>query len=116
MVKNIEMVNTTMVGIMQSSNAGSPVVDGALNAMLLKQLKDGLGQAIVKTMTIKMVDVDELKVDSNNETLVLINNRVLKSTTVPAELLGNHYLTYDNEDLEKNSFENFIENVKKMLS
>jgi hypothetical protein len=115
MIKKIDFVNSTMVGMLQSSNTGSPIFDEGGNAILAHKIKKNLKEEFSINVDVHSVDVDDLKVDQSNETLILINKKVLKVADIAVDALGKNYLIYDQLELRKPEFKEFVKRVSQKI-
>lgn len=79
MVEKVVVINTGMVGILQTSNGAGPVVEAMLDSRLVNKLKKALVKVGIVDVDVVTGEVEELsKFASDPKILIAINKQVLQ--------------------------------------
>ncbi|MBF7123468.1 hypothetical protein [Pediococcus pentosaceus] len=82
MVEKVVVINTGMVGILQTSNGAGPVVEAMLDSRLVNKLKKALVKVGIVDVDVVTGEVEELsKFASDPKILIAINKQVLQTSS-----------------------------------
>lgn len=82
MVEKVVVINTGMVGILQTSNGARPVVEAMLDSRLMNKLKKALVKVGIVDVDVVTGEVEELsKFASDPKILIAINKQVLQTSS-----------------------------------
>ncbi|MCM6812195.1 hypothetical protein [Pediococcus pentosaceus] len=82
MVEKVVVINTGMVGILQTSNGAGPVVEAMLDSRLMNKLKKAPVKAGIVDVDVVTGEVEELsKFASDPKILIAINKQVLQTSS-----------------------------------
>lgn len=82
MVEKVVVINTGMVGILQTSNGAGPVVEAMLDLRLVNKLKKALVKVGIVDVDVVTGEVEELsKFASDPKILIAINKQVLQTSS-----------------------------------
>lgn len=82
MVEKVVVINTGMVGILQTSNGAGPVVEAMLDSRLVNKLKKALVKMRIVDVDVVTGEVEELsKFASDPKILIAINKQVLQTSS-----------------------------------
>lgn len=82
MVEKVVVINTGMVGILQTSNGTGPVVEAMLDSRLVNKLKKALVKVGIVDVDVVTGEVEELsKFASDPKILIAINKQVLQTSS-----------------------------------
>ena len=82
MVEKVVVINTGMVGILQTSNGAGPVVEAMLDSRLVNKLKKALVKVGSVDVDVVTGEVEELsKFASDPKILIAINKQVLQTSS-----------------------------------
>ena len=82
MVEKVVVINTGMVGILQTSNGAAPVVEAMLDSRLVNKLKKALVKVGIVDVDVVTGEVEELsKFASDPKILIAINKQVLQTSS-----------------------------------
>ncbi|MBF7102026.1 hypothetical protein [Pediococcus pentosaceus] len=82
MVEKVVVINTGMVGILQTSNGAGPVVEAMLDSRLMNKLKKALVKVGIVDVDVVTGEVEELsKFASDPKILIAINKQVLQTSS-----------------------------------
>ncbi|WP_286102868.1 hypothetical protein [Pediococcus pentosaceus] len=82
MVEKVVVINTGMVGILQTSNGAGPVVEAMLDSRLVNKLKKALVKVRIVDVDVVTGEVEELsKFASDPKILIAINKQVLQTSS-----------------------------------
>lgn len=83
MVEKVVVINTGMVGILQTSNGAGPVVEAMLDSRLVNKLKKALVKVGIVDVDVVTGEVEELsKFASDPKILIAINKQVLQTSSL----------------------------------
>lgn len=101
MVEKVVVINTGMVGILQTSNGAGPVVEAMLDSRLVNKLKKALVKVGIVDVDVVTGEVEELsKFASDPKILIAINKRVLQTSSPKIEQTTiTNLVTYSNGEV-----------------
>lgn len=113
MVEKVVVINTGMVGILQTSNGAGPVVEAMLDSRLMNKLKKALVKVGIVDVDVVTGEVEELsKFASDHKILIAINKQVLQTSSPKIDQTTiTNLVTYSNGEVS-----DLVTKIEKKLS
>jgi indole-3-glycerol phosphate synthase len=117
MIEKIVVINSGMVGVLQTSNGAGPVVEAMLDSRLASKLKKALAKENIENIVVSTGEIEEIsKLAAEPKVVIAINNRVLETSSPKIDQAAiTNLVKYSNADVTGSDIKGLVTKIKQII-